>query len=102
MRQQFHRGDLVRTHDTLWNGGGVRDQACWAIIVGSYRDQYGGGESDRHTYTILVLDGEGQPLGQESWWDDHEIDFLVQERCLETLDVIDFYEEEDDEDDGLL
>jgi hypothetical protein len=115
VRQQFHRGDLVFLRAEYWHDpelGGYssdpedktreRHPAEHAIIVGSYRDQYGGGEGMRHTYTILVLDKEGQPLWQSSWHDDARIEYLVQERCIETLDILDFDEERDEEEEEEL
>jgi hypothetical protein len=98
MRQQFHRGDLVRTLPEYWYDQRLRHPAGWAIIVGSYRDQYGGGEQERHTYSVLWLTETGEPDYEMSWWDDDQIDFLVQPRCLETLDLLDFYEEEEEND----
>jgi hypothetical protein len=109
-RQQFHRGDLVRTLPEYWNTKGfgfapdaLRHPAGWAIILGSYRDQYGGGPEQRHTYSVLWLTEEGQPDYSMSWWDDDQIDFLVLSRCDEMLNLIDEYEDslydEDDEED---
>ncbi len=90
MKQEFHRGDLVRTVDIMWNDTGcgwapnsVRTPAHWGIIVGSYRDQYGGGEDMRHSYTILKLDEKGNPDYRWSWLEARHIEYLVFDRnCI--------------------
>lgn len=103
MKQEFHRGDLVRTRDVMWGCwdwgvdstkiDSVRTPAHWGIIVGSYRDQYGGGECERHTYTILKLKDNGDPDYRWSWLDATHIEYLVLPRCIENLDILDDYED---------
>jgi len=106
MRQQFHRGDLVRTLPIMWGvsylglGFGaddnVRHPPFYGIIVGSYRDQYGGGKENRHKYSVLQLHDDGTVDHEWSWLDDEEIDYLVEPRCIEHLDFLDLHEEDDD------
>jgi hypothetical protein len=111
MRPEFHRGDLVFLRAQYWHDPELgfyssypgdekreRNPACHAIVVGSYRDQYGGGRDQRHIYTMLMLDDMGQPLYESSWHHALRVEYLVQERCMETLDILDFYEEKYDED----
>jgi hypothetical protein len=105
-KQQFHRGDLVRTHREMWADGGfgwgcdaVRHEAGWAVIIASYRQQYGGGSDMNHSYTILWLDKKGQPLYRMSWWEDHQVDFLVEAHCQACLDILEAYENEEKDED---
>jgi hypothetical protein len=107
-RQNFHRGDLVFVATEYWNTRGfgfeegrVHTPAHYAIICGSYRDQYGGGAEQRHTYARLVLDKHGQPLYRSAWTDDFQIEYLVQPRCTELLDMLDEYEDQKEEEEAL-
>lgn len=99
MKQQFHRGDLIRTLPILWNGyvkgvinpKDVRHVPFYGIILGSYRDRYGGGKQEQHTYSVLQLKEDGTADYSWSWLDDEEIEYLVEPRCIEHLDFIDTY-----------
>lgn len=68
--QKFTRGNVVRVADDLgecmrhFRAGGE------AVVIGSYRDQYGG--ADEHSlksYTLMFLDTGSR----SSWYDEHQL-----------------------------
>lgn len=74
MRQEkFRRGDLVRISKDLgpsmehFDGKGAR-----AIVLGSYRDQYGGsGDHATKEYSLFIED-----FGHESWFHEHQLTLI--------------------------
>ena len=57
-----------------------------AIVVASYKQQYGGGAREEKQYTLLIL-GEGAPHSS-SWYNESNIEKLVSPRCIEHLDLL--------------
>ena len=55
--QQFHKGDWVRVAKDLGPSMSHFTADCEAIVIGSYKDQYGGNNTDSFT---LHLKGRGQ------------------------------------------
>lgn len=60
MKQKYHHGDLVKIPEHRPDYGD-----CVAIVIGSYRDQYGGDDGDTPTYTLYVHEH-----GEVSWFDE--------------------------------
>lgn len=81
--QQFHKGDWVRVAKDLGPGMSHFTADCEAIVIGSYADQYGGG--DRNSYT-LHLKGRGQC----SWYYGEQLTLIESGR----LDKLQTWEEE--------
>lgn len=86
-REKFRHGDLVRVSDDLgpamahFLGKGKR-----AIVLGSYRDQYGGREErNAHQYTLFI---EGE--GQSSWYDEEQLTLLE----ANAVSLLDSWEEQ--------
>ena len=89
-KQKFHRGDVVNVHRTYKPEeyaksafGGPRDHfdTGLGIVVGSYHDQYRGGNVD--DYTIYFL-GEA---GESSWYPEEELELVIkgQHKLLQAL-----------------
>lgn len=58
------------------------------IIVGSYRQQFGHGDSDQ--YTLVVLNSAGKPVNRVSWFDEKNLesagtDLLVGHNLIDAL-----------------
>lgn len=79
MEQKFKRGNKVkvlRGHMIWSNKQGMLDMSPGrvgkeAIIIGSYKDQFGG-KGNTGTYTIMFCD-----TGSEvSWYDNNELEFI--------------------------
>lgn len=71
MKQKFKRGDLVRIAKDLGPAMSHFTADCNAIVIGSYKDQYGGGEQENTSYTVFI---EGQ--GETSWYDESQLTFI--------------------------
>lgn len=74
--QKFDYYDLVSVAsdlgDCMRHFPGAGEQA---IVCGSYRDQYGGGNQDRKIYTLLFKDH-----GRSSWYNEHQLTFVDENR----------------------
>ena len=68
--QKFRRGNLVLIADDLGPSMGHFRAGCKAIVMGSYNDQYGGGNTD--SYTVMFMDTGGQC----SWYYEHQLTLL--------------------------
>lgn len=68
-KQKFNYGDLVQITDDLGQSMDHFDKGCRAIVIGSYKDQYGG--SNITDYTVHV---EGK--GQVSWYHESQLIFI--------------------------
>lgn len=69
MTQKFKRGDLVRIADDL---GPMMDhfkKGCDAIVIASYNDQYGGGNTE--DYTVFI-----EKSGEVSWYHESQLTFI--------------------------
>lgn len=84
MTQKFHKGDLVHVVKDLGPAMSHFTSDIDAIVIGSYKDQYGG--NDTKSYT-LHLKGRGQC----SWYDEHQLELLETGR----FDLIDQWEAEE-------
>lgn len=69
MTQKFHRGDLVHVAKDLGPSMSHFTSDVDAIVIGSYHDQYGGGNIRDYT---LHLKGDGQC----SWYSEHQLELL--------------------------
>jgi hypothetical protein len=56
------------------------------IVVGSYRQQFGHGETS--SYTLTVLDSTGSPVNRVSWFDEKNLE-LVSSDYMAGHDLID-------------
>lgn len=69
MAQKFHKGDLVHIVADLGDSMRHFEADKDAIIVGSYKDRYGGSNVD--SYTVCFQD-----TGQCSWYHTHQLELL--------------------------
>jgi len=81
--QKFQRGDHVQVAKDLGPYMTHFTADCEAIVIGSYKDQYGGSQAD--TYTIHI---KGQ--GRTSWYDEHQLTLMEAGRA----DLLDQWEHE--------
>ena len=75
-KQKYQMGDHVRVTKDLGAAMSHFTADCDAIVIGSYVDQYGGGERERHSYT-LHLKGRGRC----SWYDEWQLELIEANRC---------------------
>lgn len=81
--QKFQKGDWVRIAKDLGPSMSHFTADCEAIVIGSYKDQYGGDNTDSFT---LHLKGRGQ----SSWYYDSQLTMIESGR----LDKLQAWEEE--------
>lgn len=70
-KQKFKRGDLVHIAKDLGPYMSHFDNDCDAIILGSYRDQYGG-EDNVDDWSVLFCDSGGEC----SWYHTNQLTFI--------------------------
>lgn len=61
---------------------------CDAIVIGSYKDQYGGGERESKQYTIHI-----KGRGESSWYYEHQLELIQSDR----IDLLQQWEKEEKE-----
>lgn len=83
MTQKFHKGDFVHVAKDLGPTMSHFTSDIDAIVIGSYKDQYGG--SDTGSYT-LHLKGRGQC----SWYHEQQLELIEANRA----DLLDVWEAE--------
>lgn len=71
--QEFHKGDWVQIAKDLGPGMRHFTADCEAIVIGSYNDQYGGGNINSYT---LHLKGRGQT----SWYYENQLTLIEKDR----------------------
>jgi len=76
-KQKFHKGDHVRVVKNLGPHMSHFSSDCEAVVIGSYKDQFGG--SDTKSYTLFLKD-----QGEVSWYDEHQL-ILIQKKRLDLL-----------------
>lgn len=88
MSQKFHMGDLVHVAKDLGQSMSHFTNDIDAIVIGSYKDEYGGDNTKSYT---LHLKG----YGRCSWYYEHQLILLEKNRC----DLLESWEKElkDDE-----
>lgn len=90
MVQKYRIGDKVQLKSTfprnMSHFFGIGKQA---IIIGSYKQLYGGGRNEERIYSLLIL-GDGKPYSS-SWYGDANIKELVSPRCMAHLDLLEEY-----------
>lgn len=64
MKQKFQKGDWVRVAKDLGPHMSHFTADCEAIVIGSYKDQYGGDDTESYT---LHLKGRGRSSWYEEW-----------------------------------
>ena len=73
-KQKYHYGDVIHLDADPGPGRSHSRKDEDAVVLGSYNDQYRGGEDDgrdQHQYTLLFFDG-----GQSSWYPEEQMTFL--------------------------
>jgi hypothetical protein len=88
MTQKFQRGDLVHVAKDLgsmmWHFAADID----AIVIGSYKDQYGGSsEQNEREYTLFL-----QGRGRSSWYYENQLELIEAHR----LDLLEQWQAEKD------
>ncbi|MDE2105409.1 MAG: hypothetical protein KGL39_49740, partial [Patescibacteria group bacterium] len=68
-KQKFHKGDHVRIAKDLGQSMSHFQADCEAIVIGSYNDQYGGGNT--RDYTLHLKGG-----GQVSWYYENQLTMI--------------------------
>lgn len=71
--QLFHYGDLVHIAKDLGQAMSRFTANCDAIVLGSYRDSFGGGNTKSYT---LHLKGSGE----HSWYEEHQLTLIEKGR----------------------
>lgn len=66
--QKFKRGDLVRIAKDLGPSMKHFQADALAVVVGSYKDQYGGGKEAEKDYTLQI-----KGRGRCSWYGEHQL-----------------------------
>lgn len=90
-KQEFNRGDHVRLNSKFgpsmshFSGAG-----CDGIIIGSYKDQYGG--SNTGSYTVHI-----KGIGLASWYNDYDMKLIEKNR----QDILVLWEEEEKKEDEM-
>lgn len=85
-KEKFRRGDLVRIAKDLGPSmEHFRGKGCRAIVIGSYRDKYGG--DNTKSYTLFI---EGS--GKTSWYDEHQLTLIERGRH----DLLEMWEDQID------
>lgn len=84
MSQKFKRGDKVHIAASLGSSMAHFQADKDAIIIGSYRDEYGGGPEKEKQYTVLMCDNGGRC----SWYYDEQLTFVehVGEAGIQEID----------------
>lgn len=83
MTQKFHKGDLVRVAKNLGFSMAHFTADVDAIVIGSYADEYGGGNTNSYT---LHLKGQGKC----SWYYENQLELIESNR----LDLLEQWERE--------
>ena len=76
--QKFHKGDHVMVAKDLGPHMSHFKSDCEAIVIGSYKDKYGGDNTE--SYTIHI-----KGSGQTSWYEEHQLT-LIRIRAIDLLD----------------
>ena len=88
-RQKFQRGDRVRIAKELGpmmsHFGG---KGCQAIVLGSYNDQFGGGNIK--SYSLLVY--EDKEWYSCSWYEEYQLTLISRAR-MKSYDIIQEHQE---------
>lgn len=71
MSQKYHKGDLVQIDNNLGIGREHFPSGKKAIVIGSYKDQYGGKDVKNPEYTLFIH-GEGE----HSWYQENVLTFI--------------------------
>ncbi len=88
--QKFKKGDLVRVAKDLGSSMSHFTSDCDAIVIGSYNDQYGGGDTDSYTLHLKVG-------GRCSWYYESQLTLIEANR----LDLLDQWKTERKEEEDL-
>ena len=82
--QKYKKGDLVHVDKDLGTAMSHFTNDVDAVVIGSYKDQYGG--SDTESFTLYI---KGQ--GETSWYEEHQLTLIEHNR----LDILKTWEEQE-------
>ena len=85
--QKFKKGDLVRIAKDLGSSMSHFQNDCEAIVMYSYNDRYGGGESQMKSFCLHI-----KGRGETSWYEEHQLTLLESGR----LDLLEEWEMEEE------
>jgi hypothetical protein len=77
MKQKFKRGDLVMIAKDLGSSMQHFTADRRAIVIASYKEQFGGGPDRAHIYTIFIEGG-----GETSWYYEHQLTLIEHNPAL--------------------
>jgi|GEM_PF-1438527 len=73
--QKYHKGDFVHVIKDLGPTMSHFESDCYAIVIGSYKDQYGGGKRESQQYTIHI-----KGRGESSWYYEQQLELIQSDR----------------------
>lgn len=80
MRQKYQHGDMVRIADDLGNTMSHFESGVDAIILGSYKDLFGGGMEHQYKEYSVYIRGKGDV----SWYKEEQLE-LIKKGCGDVL-----------------
>lgn len=80
MKQKFLRGHKVKIADEMPSWMSHFRSGCEAIVVGSYRDQFGGGKRDAQQYELALLDKKGKVYDTSAWYEEYQLTLVDTDR----------------------
>ncbi len=78
--QKFFRGQRVKIADEMPRSMRHFEKGCEAIVVGSYTDQCMRTADSDHKFTLCLLDKNGKPFDRVSWYGEHQLTLLSDDR----------------------
>ena len=87
VNQKFHKGDWVRVAKDLGPYMSHFTADCDAIVIGSYKDQYGRGDTESYTLHL-------ERHGETSWYEGHQLTLIETGRLDKLKDWEDMKEAE--------
>ena len=96
--QKFHVGDLVQIAKNLGSCMSHFTNDARAIVLGSYRDEHGGGKGGEQDYSLFIED-----RGFSAWYYEHQLT-LIKTKQIELLTLWreKYNEEEEDDEDSTF
>lgn len=88
--QKYQKGDHVQVAKDLGDMMSHFTCDCEAVVIGSYGDQYGGGNTN--LYTIHI-----KGSGQHSWYCENQLELIEASR----IDLLDIWEQEEEKESDM-
>ena len=73
--QKYHRGDHVKIAKDLGETMSHFEANCEAIVLYSYKDEYGGKDYDVEDYSVYI-----KGIGQVSWYEEDQLTLIKKKR----------------------